>query len=51
MLDDDDDIVLQLFEQGHISSDIYINEPYHIDSDDDISIYDDGSGLYLNIND
>lgn len=51
MLLDDDDIVLEMFEQGHIISvDMYINDTYHIDSDD-ISIYDDGSGLYCGIND
>lgn len=47
---DDDDIVLEMFEQGHINIDIFIDEPYHIDSND-VAIYDDGSGLYLNIND
>jgi hypothetical protein len=47
---DDDDIVLELFEQGHISVDVFIDDTYHIDTDD-VSTYDDGSGLYLNIND
>lgn len=47
---DDDDIVLEMFESGYISSAVFIDEPYHIDTDD-VSIYDDGSGLYCGIND
>ena len=48
--DDDDDIVLELFESGYINTDLFIDDAYHIDNDD-TSVYDDGSGLYLNIND
>ena len=47
---DDDDIVLELFESGYINTDLFIDDAYHIDNDD-TSVYDDGSGLYLNIND